>query len=54
MPAELSKSATLIQFPRRKLDMARRRYQMPDVERRESKRPYWRVRFRQDMLVAKG
>lgn len=34
--------------------MARRRYQMPDVERREGKRPYWRVRFRQDMLVGKG
>lgn len=51
MPASLAKSATLIQFPRRKLDVSRRRFQMPDVERFKGKRDSWSLRYWTDVLV---
>jgi len=34
--------------------MPRRRFQMPEVERRDGARPYWRVRYWSDVLVGKG
>ena len=34
--------------------MARRRFQMPEVERRGGKRAYWRVRYWTDVLVGVG
>ena len=34
--------------------MARRRFQMPSVERRGRRKKYWQVRYRVDVLVGKG